>query len=93
VFATSSFGVGFVLHQDIKYILFFSSIETANIGYPFDLGQEFAFLGVIIELYVQLRFYFSGCVFLGHVNTSKSAEAMDSKLNRFNPVFTVRKNL
>jgi hypothetical protein len=31
--------------------LFFSSTETTNIGYPFDLDQKFAFSGVIEEVH------------------------------------------
>jgi hypothetical protein len=42
-----SFGVSFILHQDIKYILFFSSTESTIIAYPLDLGQEIAFPGVL----------------------------------------------
>jgi hypothetical protein len=39
VFGTRSFGVGFILHQDIKYF-FFLSTESTIFAYPLDLGQD-----------------------------------------------------
>jgi hypothetical protein len=46
VFDTCSFRVGFILHQDIKYIYIYLSTESTTIAYPLDLGQEIAFPGV-----------------------------------------------